>query len=1310
MALPNLGTAVAVVHNTKSNENTIRALCDSGSQISLISRKTVNRLGLGIKKVSLNLIGAQETRVGEVTGKVILSLRIPNSNHLLHSNFYVVPKISKPLPERELKPIHNLARLRLADPHYEKPGEIEALFGIDIWLRILLPDVIYNSNQSRVIAQQTRLGFVVFQTDRNQSTDLIAAIQCVATNPCTIENRILTLLQRFWEVEDLPKIKYLSQEEKDCERIFTETHTRNRNGRYVVTLPFNEKICSLGQSKNIAIRQFFSIERRMTKNPQYRESYIQFMQEHEERGYMTRIKETAESGYYTPHHGVFSSNKFRVVFNASNPTTTGISLNECQLNGEKLQSDLAFTLLRFRTFRVALCADVKQMYCQIEVNDLHKKYQKIIWRESENKPLNVYVLNRVVYGQTSAPFLAIRAMQQCARDYSLQYPLAAKHVMDSFYVDDLLTGSDNEEQATELRHQLTELLLKGKFELAKWCSNSKKVSLSVETAPIIIEINDPTIKSVLGLCWEPNNDTLMFKATSFREEPNWTKRKILSNVGKLYDPNGCIAPIVVVAKILIQSLWRSNSDWDEPIEAEIEKNWLTFLTSLKDIGKIKIPRWLHIETNCFLEMHGFADASESAYAAVVYVRTINNKGNINSNLVFSKTRVSPLKKLSIPRLELCGAYLLAKLMKSIKENFPNKINRLWYWTDSEVVFQWLQKSPSELKTFVANRIAYIQHETIDKGEQWHWVPGAENPADVASRGCNSSELHNMLLWWHGPSWLLKGQVEWPKFKHAKNDIDPDVNQEIKTVNLNLVESNTQPKITTIKLNRGKWPLLSTYSSLKRLTHVIAYVLRAIHNFKSKITANQLKSVHGPLSTLEKMTAELLAVRLDQQTHMSNELNLYRHNTSETIPPPLTGTDRNKERTMWYDLNTHTLRLFGRIASENLTFDEKFPIIVSTKGQFSTLLLRDIHQKVLHGGVQQMLQILRQKYWIFKARQLARTIVHACNKCFRYQMKTSQQLMAALPTSRTKPTRPFKTCGVDYMGPIGILSRTGRNPQVTKGYVCLFVCFATRAIHLELVSSASTEHFLQALRRFIARRGPVTDIWSDNGTNFVGANGFIKSLTVINNQWAPEILANEFSIKWHFIVPNAPSWGGLWEAGVKSVKRHFVRVVGDQNLTFEECSTLLAQIEACVNSRPICPISDDPHDLNALTPGHFLVGENLITLGDSQNFESHENFHKRWQMIQQMHQHFWKRWHDEYLVTLIQRPKWLHQTRNLQINDLVVIREDNVPPSRWKLGRIIEIFPSKDGLVRAVKIKTQFGEYLRPINKLGLLLPTIEEQK
>lgn len=348
-------------------------------------------------------------------------------------------------------------------------------------------------------------------------------------------------------------------------------------------------------------------------------------------------------------------------------------------------------------------------------------------------------------------------------------------------------------------------------------------------------------------------------------------------------------------------------------------------------------------------------------------------------------------------------------------------------------------------------------------------------------------------------------------------------------------------------------------------------------------------------------------------------------------------------------------------------DERYPMLLSPKGHLARLYLEDAHQKTLHGGTQQILQMVRQNFWIPQARRQAKKVIHRYHKCFRYQTKEQTHLMAQLPTTRTTLAKPFSNCGVDYMGPqSGVMSRPGRNPTITKGYICVFVCFATRAIYLELVSDATTATFIAALRRMIARRGRIQRIHSDNGINFVGANNVLRAIYQAS-EWA----ATTQQIEWKFQPSLTPYHGGLHEAAVKSVKHHLKRTIGTSNLTVEELFTLTAQVEASVNSKPLTALSDDPTDLTALTPGHFLIGENLVTLIEPRPLtELNESSLTRWERTQQKYQELWKRW----------------------------IREDNVPPTKWSLARVKETFPARDGLVRVVNLQTSKGEYTRPITK------------
>ncbi|XP_065362176.1 uncharacterized protein LOC135955746 [Calliphora vicina] len=302
-------------------------------------------------------------------------------------------------------------------------------------------------------------------------------------------------------------------------------------------------------------------------------------------------------------------------------------------------------------------------------------------------------------------------------------------------------------------------------------------------------------------------------------------------------------------------------------------------------------------------------------------------------------------------------------------------------------------------------------------------------------------------------------------------------------------------------------------------------------------------------------------------------------------------------------------------------------------------------------------------------------------------------MAALPPERTTLSRPFTNTGVDFAGPFDIKTYAGRGCKVTKGYVLVFVCFATKAIHLEGTSEISTQAFLAAFARFFSRRGSPNAIYSDNGTAFVGASHILDAdrsqfITLIRRKLLDQ---QSFALlEWHFIPPGAPHMGGLWEAGVKSFKMHLKRISHSQSFTFEEFSTMLTRIEACLNSRPLSPQSDNPEDLGVLTPGHFLIGNVLLSPPEPDLSDHSLSYVNRWQKLKILHHHFAQRWKEEYLKELHKRFKWKFPQRDYAIGDLVIIRKDNLPPNQWRLGRIENIIRGKDHRVRVADIRTANG--------------------
>lgn len=757
--------------------------------------------------------------------------------------------------------------------------------------------------------------------------------------------------------------------------------------------------------------------------------------------------------------------------------------------------------------------------------------------------------------------------------------------------------------------------------------------------------------------------------------------------------------------------------WDDPVPSHLADNWLKLRSNLSKLENLRIPRCTQPAHTTSVEIHGFCDASEVAYAAVIYSRSIAKDGSIVIRNLTSKTKVAPVKTVSLPRLELCGAHLLANLMEVVQDSLPIKVSALHAWTDSTVVLGWLRSSPQRWKTFVANRVSQIL-ESIPSNS-WAHVKGTENPADCATRGLDPLDLIHHELWWDGPPWLQRQDL----LPNHLVPMDPH----------DTIQMASEAKAAIVALPAHvEVSLFSRFSNLLKLKRVTAYCIRFIRNCRMRISKGRQQhgakyptqsssdsrtndilmyafkpghspsssvSAHNPLTTEELETAFLHWIRKVQQDSFKNEY----YNLS--MSRPLHPASKILPLTPFLD-NDRILRVGGRLRHAKIHSDQRTPILLPRHHRLTELIILEEHIRNLHAGPQLVLSILSQKFWIIRARDAVRHQIQKCHKCIRYRAKTQTQQMGHLPAARVNPSRPFTSTGVDYAGPFTLRAIPAKSKVTFKGYLALFVCFSTRAIHLEAVSSLSTEAFLATLKRFISRRGRPAEIYSDCGTNFVGAQNQMTEFRTllassIHNQKVSDTLSSE-GIKWIFNPPHAPHFGGLWEAGVKSVKHHLTRVVGPARLTFEELSTIFTQVEACLNSRPITPLSTDPNDLSALTPGHFLTGDSLKAISEPDYTNIKENRLKRWQRIQQMYQHFWKRWSQEYLSRLQQRPKWFSQRRQIRVGDLVLIKHDELSPTKWPLARVLKIHPGDDGLVRSVLLHTSTGELKRPIVKLCLL--------
>lgn len=1290
-----LATGYVKLSDNIGNTIFVRALFDTGAETNLISEQCLKRANFKCERFTIHLSGITGSKLID-SGSVRASLSPwfdSSDDNTLHRNFVLMKDMplfrktdfSSKIPEFE--------RLRKADPYFNKSGAIDLLLGIDVWADIIKSEVI--DSQTGLRAQNTKFGFAIFGTIEESSCSTIRILKASANIQSEAMDNLDKQIQRFWEMEDIDSSSSMTSEEKRAEEIFQSTVARNNDGRYVVRIPLIEKNTQLGDSKTIALNRFFQLERRLLRNKDLRAKYNEFMADYLTLGHMRKATqaEHQSEGYYIPHHPVIE--RFRVVFDASCTTTNGKSVNDIQLAGANLQDKLADVVMRFRFHKYVISADIKKMFRQINIHAEDLKYQRIFWRFNENEPVNEYVLLTVTYGMKSSPFLAIRTMLKLASDYNSKYPLAAHATRAERYMDDYMSGADTEEQTIVLLDQLENMLSEARMSLSKFKTNSPSVLVRLQ------QEDDDECKSlyvseeyttILGLNWQPSSDSFGFKIDDhWSENKAVTKRTIVSAVAKIYDPIGYLAPIVITAKSFIQQLWIDQLKWDDPISDEITERWCEYYNSLSAINELKIPRWIHTTVGSEIELHGFADASELGFGAAIYVRSAMN-GNIQCNLLTAKTRVAPVKTISIPRLELCAAKLLAELMNHVRNTCALDYAPYYLYSDSTTTLYWIKSNISNLKIFVANRVSTIQtHTNI---ETWSYVPSKQNPADIASRGMKSSELIHSNLWWTGPEFLLlpieERQRITPELTAEKSQI---VRSEYRST-LIAVTSASAAK----PLNIDGVSLIDKYDSLGKVVRVTAYLFKALYQKKSTNTI-----VIGRLNHQQLLCALNYWIKYTQQKYFAAEY--YALSQGKSVETS------NQLKTFMPFLDADSImRNKGRATNADITYDERYPIIIPAHSVLSKLLIREAHERTLHGNAQVMIHYLRAKYWIIGLRKAVKTAVKSCIICIRYKGTEAKQLMGDLPKERLSNVRPFHYCGVDYFGPIKVKRWEEKCMKIDFGYVAVFVCMTTKMIHLECVSNLKTEKFLWALSRLSSIYQTPRKMFSDNAKTFQGANNELKS---IFNSWQSSEVENYLTIQgieWKFITPRAPFQGGLWEAAVKSTKYHARRILHERVFTFEAYQTLFGKISAVLNSRPIVPMSDDPTELNYLTPSHAVIGGRVIQPLARDMSDITMNRLKHNAQLEKIVQDFWNTWRKEYIGTLQNRYKWNQSEQNLCVDDFVLMKEDNVPPGMWPMARIIKVYPGKDGLVRTVKIRTPHTDLLRPVQKLVRLPIRNEDQE
>ena len=1201
-------------------------------------------------------------------------------------------------------PVVDWNKYKLQWPHLlniDFPGTttrpvVDMLIGLDC------ADLIYAIREVRgkpgePIARLTPLGWTCIGNPCREYPEVCHtnfAYTYFANHESEIE-KINSTLKQFWEIEDVQSshnVPIVRIEEQLALKM-VENSLSYENHMYRVGVPWKTTNTTLPNNYDMALRRLENTEKRLKKSVDVAQAYSQCIDQYIEKGYVTKVQEPEQSTpqWYLPHFPVLrpdkDTTKVRIVFDAS-ARYEGQSLNDIIFQGPKLQQDLFDVLLRFRRQPVAIVCDIAEMYLRIGIAHKDQPFHRFLWRgiDRDCQP-DTYQFDRVVFGVNSSPFQAQFVLQHHARQNMTEFPMAAETILRSTYMDDSMDSVMNEDQGVELHRQLSELLTKAGMHARKWLSNSSKVLQAIplhdRKAEVDLDTEYLPIAKALGVWWLADQDVFTFKENTPDDVMKYTKRLFLKKIASLFDPIGFLAPFTIRAKILLQEMWMAGLDWDEDLPQPLICSTRAWFSELPDLRQIQIPRCLLLDEKQggHVSLHTFVDASEAAYGAVVYARCVYQDGTISTNIVAAKTRVAPNTSTSIPRLELMGAVIGVRLSTRIATVLKLQMSHSVFWSDSQNVLWWIRGRSRDFKPFVANRVGEIQ--TSSNPDQWRYVPTGLNPADLLSRGVHAVDLQSDQKWWTGPEFLKKPEDAWPlrvmKDTHTgySEMKRPSRLQNATTMPSMTSEDRLESTFVIVTDNEENFPVKpQNYSSLLRLKRILAWINRFTDNCQK-----QKKSrIFGEIMSDELQRAEVQIIHHAQVTEFTEEWKALSRGKPLSANSKLLGLRPRIDE-------DGLMRSDGRLKhAEFLPYDVRYPILLPRRSWITKLIVKEYHERGNHAtGTNQTLAALSTRYWIPSGREEIREWESECAVCRRRKTKPCSQIMAPLPISRLQSSmRAFTKSAVDFAGPFTTIQGRGKRRQ--KRYLCLFTCLATRAVHLEMAYGLDTDSFLNAFYRMASRRGLPEEMFSDNGTNFKGADAELKSLVNELDEDKITLSTANRGVVWHFNPPLAPHFGGIHETMIKSAKRAIQAILGKADINDEELTTAMIGAEALINSRPLTYQSANPADDVPLTPNHFLHGQVGGQFAPTSCDATDFNPRKRWRRIQELMRHFWSRWMREWLPGLNARRKWIKSHRDVQIGDVMLVISPDTSRGNWPLGRVLEVFPGQDGHVRVVKLR------------------------
>jgi len=1280
-------------------ERLVYALLDTQSDSTFIEEKVCEELSTATDPVKLKL----STLLGKdvtVTCKRAKGLRVRGYTSTQYVD--LPPAYTRdfiPL-DREHIPTCETAKSwnHLANIATELPPLLDCEVGLLIGYNCstaLAPSQVITGENGQPYAVKTTLGWsIVGSIASVNSTDVTGFCHRVSLKeaPPVTPRDVLSVLESDFKDSSYGDVS-TSQEDIQFLKILESSIVRNERGHIEMPLPFRSRP-NLPNNRKLAVKRLCHLKKRLDSDPKYKEHYTQFIEEMLENGHAEPASDAAKTGelYYIPHHGVYhpkKPDKLRVVFDCS-ARYRGNSLNDHLLSGPDLTNNLLGVLCRFRRYPIAVMCDIEKMFHQFHVTLTDRNYLRFLWWEEgdTSKEPQEYRMNVHLFGATSSPGCANFGLKYLSRMFERDYPLAAPFLCQDYYVDDGVTSLQSVEEAVRLIRESRELCAQGNLHLHKFVTNDLTVMESIPLSERATEIQEVDLNSdklpverTLGTQWSIESDTFTFHIHE-KERPD-TRRGILSIVASIFDPIGLISPLVLQGKAILQEMCKRGVSWDDPIPEALMPRWENWKSDIQNLKEIQIPR-------CYkpadfgpvtrTELHHFSDASTEGYGVCSYLRFVSTN-RVHCSLVVSKARVSPTKVVTIPRMELTAAVIAVKISCKLKEELQMKIDSEQFWCDSQIVLAYINNEAKRFHVFVANRVQFIREHT--KVDQWLYVSTKNNPADHASRGLRAAELMTSN-WFTGPEFLWNTDtVEKSLIKSELMLGDPEVR--VQALNVQLQDSNNLME----RLRR--------YSDWNLVMRIVARIRRLVHS-----------SPENKFLTVEEMNqAGLCVIKLVQEVAFKVEIQALSKNQEVASTSKL------------YSLSPHikdgVIRVGGRLRKSSLLVNQKYPVVLPRDGHITRLIIAHCHSQIHHQGRGQTLnQIRSQGYWILGGSKVVADFIRNCVHCRRLRRPAEEQKMADLPEDRVEPSPPFSFCGMDCFGPF--ITKYGRKEY--KRYGLLFTCLCSRAVHIEMLEDMTTDSFIIGLRSFIAIRGTVTQIRSDQGSNFVGASNELSSaLKELDIDRVTTFLSKK-QCTFIFNAPSSSHAAGVWERQIRSIRNVLSSSIAMCQGRVDDASLRCMFYEAMliINSRPLTTVNSDLSE-EPLTPNHLITMKRTTPLPPPGKFVKEDVYaRKRWRRIQYIMEQFWSQWKREYLLNLSRRQKWNVSRRNVQVGDIVMLMDAETPRMEWPLAIIVEAQKDDDGLVRRVKARLSTSNLdkdgkpdkqpvirERPIQKVVLLL-------